>query len=117
VEPLAGILGVVLEQLASLEWGTIVLLEFFHLGNQLVGAVSVNKPEGAAGERRETQSKHGSNITLELKIRQTKFIRIQWRQQKIEYPYRVSQDAFFQAENCLIDETGHHSKLKVFRCL
>jgi hypothetical protein len=71
VEPLAGILGVVLEQLASLEWGTIVLLEFFHLGNQLVGAVSVNKPEGAAGERRETQSKHCSNITLKLKNKQT----------------------------------------------
>jgi hypothetical protein len=36
---------------------------------------------------------------------------------KIESPYRVSQDAFFQAENCLIDESGDQSQLKVFRCL
>jgi hypothetical protein len=73
VEPLAGILGVVLEQLASLKWGTIVLFVFFHLGNQLVGAISVNESEGTAGERRETQTKHGSNITLQLKKRQSKF--------------------------------------------
>lgn len=66
MEPLAGILGVVLEQLASLEGGTIVLLILFHLGNQLGSAVVVDKPEGATRERRETQSKHGSNITLKL---------------------------------------------------
>jgi len=68
VEPLAGILGVVSEQLASIEGGAVVLPVLFHLSHKFIGAEAIDKSEGSTGEWRESKTKHCANVSFQLQI-------------------------------------------------